>query len=118
MYHAKDKGRNTFCFYTEELNLRLRQRLTLEDDLRQGLKQEQFMVYYQPKFDLRSGRISGVEALLRWRHPEKGMIPPDQFIPLAEDTGLILPIGEWVLRTACLQVKAWQDAGLSPNRGS
>jgi len=114
MYHAKDKGRNTFCFYTEELNLRLMQRLTVEGDLRQALKLEQFAVYYQPKFDLRSGRISGLEALLRWIHPEKGMIPPDQFIPLAEDTGLILPIGEWVLRTACLQAKAWQDAGLPP----
>ena len=112
MYHAKDKGRNTFCFYTEALNQRLQQRLTLEEDLHQALKEEQFMVYYQPKVDLRTGKISGVEALLRWRHPEKGMIPPDQFIPLAEDTGLILPIGEWVLRTACLQAKAWQEAGL------
>jgi diguanylate cyclase (GGDEF)-like protein/PAS domain S-box-containing protein len=112
MYHAKDKGRNTFCFYTEALNLRLMQRLTLEEDLHQALKEEQFMVYYQPKVDLRTGKISGVEALLRWNHPEKGMIPPDQFIPLAEDTGLILPIGEWVLRTACLQAKAWQKVGL------
>jgi EAL domain-containing protein (putative c-di-GMP-specific phosphodiesterase class I) len=86
--------------------------LTLEEDLRQALKLEQFIVYYQPKVDLRTGKISGVEALLRWRHPEKGMIPPDQFISLAEDTGLILPIGEWVLRTACLQAKAWQEAGL------
>jgi|CXWL01.1.fsa_nt_gi diguanylate cyclase (GGDEF)-like protein/PAS domain S-box-containing protein len=114
MYHAKDKGRNTFCFYTEELNLRLIQRLTLERDLRQALILEQFRVYYQPKVDLRTGKISGVEALLRWRHPEKGMIPPDKFIPLAEDTGLILPIGEWVLRTACCQAKAWQEAGLPP----
>ncbi|MDD5578313.1 MAG: EAL domain-containing protein [Methylobacter sp.] len=114
MYHAKDRGRNTFCFYTEELNLRLMQRLTLEEDLRQGLKLEQFMVYYQPKLDLYSGKISGVEALLRWKHPEKGMIPPDQFIPLTEDTGLILPIGEWMMRTACLQAKVWQEAGLPP----
>ncbi len=113
MYHAKDRGRNTFCFYTEALNQRLQLRLTLEGDLRQALQLEQFIVYYQPKVDLRTGKISGVEALLRWSHPEKGMIPPDQFIPLAEDTGLILPIGEWVLRTACLQAKAWQEAGLS-----
>ena len=112
MYHAKDKGRNTFCFYTEALNQHLQQRLTMEEDLRQALKLEQFMVYYQPKVDLCTGKISGVEALLRWNHPEKGMIPPDQFIPLAEDTGLILPIGEWILRTACLQAKAWQEAGL------
>jgi diguanylate cyclase (GGDEF)-like protein/PAS domain S-box-containing protein len=114
MYQAKDKGRNTFCFYTEELNLRLMQRLILEGDLRQALKLEQLIVYYQPKLNLQTGKISGVEALLRWRHPEKGMIPPDQFIPLAEDTGLILPIGEWVLRTACCQAKAWQEAGLPP----
>jgi diguanylate cyclase (GGDEF)-like protein/PAS domain S-box-containing protein len=112
MYHAKDKGRNTFCFYTKMLNQRLQQRLTMAEDLRQALKDEQFIVYYQPKVDLRTRKISGVEALLRWKHPEKGMIPPDQFIPLAEDTGLILPIGEWVLRTACLQAKAWQEAGL------
>ena len=113
MYHAKDKGRNTFCFYTEALNQRLQQRLTLEEDLHQALKEEQFIVYYQPKVDLRTGKISGLEALLRWNHPEKGMISPDQFIPLAEDTGLILPIGEWILRTACLQAKAWHEAGLS-----
>lgn len=112
MYQAKDKGRNAFYFYTEALNQRLQQRLTLEEDLHQALKEEQFMVYYQPKVDLYTGKISGVEALLRWNHPEKGMIPPDQFIPLAEDTGLILPIGEWVLRTACLQAKAWQLLGL------
>ncbi len=114
MYQAKERGRNTFCFYTEALNERLQQRLTLEGDLRQALKTDQFIVYYQPKVDLRTGKISGVEALLRWIHPEKGMIPPDQFIQLAEDTGLISPIGEWVLRTACLQAKAWQEAGL-PN---
>ena len=113
MYHAKDKGRNTFCFYTEELNLRLMQRLTMEFDLRQALKLGQLMVYYQPKYELRTGKIKGLEALLRWRHPEKGMISPDQFISLAEDTGLILPIGEWVLRTACHQAKAWQQAGLT-----
>lgn len=112
MYDAKDKGRNTFSFYTEAFNQRLMQRLTLEDGLRQALRLGQFVVYYQPKFDLHSEQISGVEALLRWNHPEKGMIPPDQFIPLAEYTGLILPIGEWVLHTACLQAKAWQLSGL------
>jgi diguanylate cyclase (GGDEF)-like protein/PAS domain S-box-containing protein len=111
MYEAKDRGRNTFCFYTEELNQRLMQRLTLEQDLRLALKMEQFIVYYQPKVDLYTGRISGMEALLRWNHPEKGMIPPDQFIPLAEEIGLIIPIGEWVVRTACLQAKTWQAAG-------
>lgn len=113
MYHAKERGKNTFSFYTEALNLRLQQRLNLEKDLHLALKEGQFVMYYQPKVDLHTGKICGLEALLRWNHPEKGMIPPDKFIPLAEDTGLILPIGEWVLRTACLQAKAWHDAGLS-----
>ena len=112
MYEAKERGRNTFRFYTDELNQRLQKRLSMELDLRRALHQEQLLVYYQPKVDLHSGKICGAEALLRWNHPVKGMIPPDQFIPLAEDTGLILPIGEWVLRTACLQTKAWQEAGL------
>ena len=112
MYDAKDRGSNSFRFYTDELNQRLQQRLNMEEDLRQALELEQFFIYYQPKVDLHQGRIFGLEALLRWRHPVKGMIPPDQFIPFAEATGLILPIGAWVLQTACLQAKAWQDAGL------
>lgn len=112
MYQAKELGRNCFCFYTEELNRRLQERLTLEADLRQALLQEQFVVYYQPKLDLRNGKISGIEALLRWHHPSDGIVGPDRFIPLAEETGLIADIGAWVLRSACRQVKTWHEAGL------
>jgi diguanylate cyclase (GGDEF)-like protein len=111
MYDAKHRGRNTFRFYTEELNQRLLRHMLLKEELRQALRAEQFVVYYQPKINLHTGTVSGVEALLRWQHPEKGLIPPDHFIPFAEEIGLILPMGEWVLKTACLQAKAWQDAG-------
>ncbi|WP_347987058.1 EAL domain-containing protein [Methylomonas sp. AM2-LC] len=111
MYDAKLRGRNTFRFYTEELNLRLLHHMLLKEELCQALKDEQFVVFYQPKINLLTGNVSGVEALLRWQHPEKGIIPPDHFIPLAEELGLIVPMGEWVLKTACLQAKAWLDAG-------
>jgi diguanylate cyclase (GGDEF)-like protein len=113
LYEAKAKGRNTYRFFTKELNDYIIQRLTLEEDLRQALKLEQFIVYYQPKVDLASGKLSGMEALLRWQHPERGMIQPDHFIPVAEDTGLIVSIGEWVLKTACAQTRAWQQAGFT-----
>jgi EAL domain-containing protein (putative c-di-GMP-specific phosphodiesterase class I) len=82
--------------------------------VRRGLKREEFRLHYQPKIDLASGRIVGVEALIRWQHPEHGTVSPAEFIPIAKDTGLILPIGEWVLRTACAQAKAWHDAGYGP----
>ncbi len=116
MYRAKAQGRNMFQFYTEEMNARTLERLTLENGLRHALERSEFLLCYQPQIDLRTGRISGAEALLRWRHPNLGLLSPARFIPIAEETGLIVPIGEWALRVACVQSQAWQATGSAPIR--
>lgn len=112
MYRAKNLGRNGVQFYTLEMSAQTQERVALQGSLRHALELRQFELHYQPQVDIQSRRIIGMEALIRWNHPELGMVPPAKFIPLAEETGLILPIGEWVLRTACAQNKAWQAAGL------
>jgi len=112
MYQAKENGRQTFRFFKSAMNIRAVERQSLEEGLRRALEREEFVVHYQPKMDLKTGRIAGAEALLRWTHPIRGPVPPAQFIPVAEDCGLILPIGTWVLRQACQQAQAWLDAGL------
>jgi len=114
MYYAKDSGRNNYKFFEQSMNVRAVQRQTTETGLRQALVRQEFVLHYQPKINLRSGVFVGVEALVRWQHPARGLLLPDQFIPIAEDCGLILPLGRWVLRAACLQARAWQLAGLPP----
>lgn len=118
MYHAKAKGRGNYQFFTEELNQAVIKRQSIEADLRTALEQQQFVLHYQPQLDLRSGRIVGLEALIRWQHPQRGLVPPISFISIAEETGLIIPLGDWVLGEACRQLKAWQDQGVTDLRMS
>ncbi|WP_345993273.1 EAL domain-containing protein [Sulfurimonas sp. HSL-1716] len=116
LYRAKEQGRNMYQYYTQELTLYAMQRMQMENDLRHALERKELLVYYQPQIDLNSGQIIGMEALLRWQHPEKGLILPDNFIPLAEETGLIIPIEQWVLHTVCKRLKSWFDEGLPKMR--
>ena len=116
MYSAKKLGRNNFQFYTPAMNDEAQERVRIESALRKALERDEFVLHYQPQVDLASGKIIGMEALIRWQHPELGMVPPMRFISVAEDTGLIVPIGAWVMRTACLQNRAWHDAGLGQLR--
>jgi diguanylate cyclase (GGDEF)-like protein/PAS domain S-box-containing protein len=108
MYHAKALGRNNYQLYAAAMNVRASERLALESDLRRALDREELIVYYQPRISVETGRIVGAEALVRWRHPARGLVSPGEFIPIAEETGLIVRLGEWVLRTACAQLKAWE----------
>jgi diguanylate cyclase (GGDEF)-like protein/PAS domain S-box-containing protein len=112
MYKAKAHGGNCYEFYTADMTTRAVERLILENSLRAGLDNDEFVIFYQPKIELATGRIAGAEALLRWSHPKLGMLPPDRFIPVAEETGFIIDLGNWVLRAACRQNKLWQQQGL------
>ncbi|MFZ5649854.1 MAG: putative bifunctional diguanylate cyclase/phosphodiesterase [Bacillota bacterium] len=116
MYRAKEHGKNTYRLYTPEMNAKALQRLELENSMRRATERGEFEVFYQPKVNIKTGIIGGFEALVRWRHRERGLVSPAEFIPLAEETGLIIPIGEWVLRTACEQNRKWMDAGYPPLR--
>ena len=116
MYKAKDAGRDSVQFYTAEMNVRVREKLALQQEMRDGLARSEFTLLFQPQVDLRTDRIFAVEALVRWRHPALGLLSPLKFIPLAEETGLIVPLGDWILHEACRRNKAWQDAGLPPLR--
>jgi diguanylate cyclase (GGDEF)-like protein/PAS domain S-box-containing protein len=114
MYHAKENGRNNFQFFKAEMNLKSVERQSLEGSMRHAVEREEFLLHYQPKVNLDTGEITGAEALIRWQQPDRGLVAPSQFVPIAEDCGLIIQIGRWVLREACRQARAWQDAGLRP----
>jgi diguanylate cyclase (GGDEF)-like protein len=114
MYEAKSQGKNNYQFYKQNMNATALERLTLESNLRKALDRGEFLLYYQPQMDGRTGKIDCMEALIRWQHPYKGMVSPEHFIPLAEELGLIIPFGEWVLRAACAQNKIWQTMGFGP----
>jgi EAL domain-containing protein (putative c-di-GMP-specific phosphodiesterase class I) len=112
MYLAKSFGGQCFRFFSHEINQRLIEKMALESQLRRALEEDEFVLHYQPQFDVITGRIVGVEALVRWQHPEHGLVMPNQFIPLMEETGMILALGEWVLRAACRQIRQWRETHL------
>jgi EAL domain-containing protein (putative c-di-GMP-specific phosphodiesterase class I) len=114
MYHAKERGPGRYHFFEPDMNVRAVERQSLEHGLRRALDRHEFILHYQPKIDLERGTLVGAEALIRWRHPDRGLLLPTVFVAIAEDSGLIVPIGRWVLREACRQAQAWQDAGLQP----
>jgi EAL domain-containing protein (putative c-di-GMP-specific phosphodiesterase class I) len=114
MYHAKENGRNSYRFFEKEMNARAVERQSLEVSLRRALARHEFVLHYQPKIDLETGLMTGAEALIRWIHPERGLMLPGDFVPIAEDSGLIVPIGQWVLREACRQAQEWIDLRRRP----
>jgi diguanylate cyclase (GGDEF)-like protein/PAS domain S-box-containing protein len=116
MYHAKDSGRNNYQFFKPDMNVRALERQSLESDLRRALERHEFVLHYQPRVDLVTGAVVGAEALIRWRHPHRGLVTPAKFIPIAEECGVIVPIGRWALHEACRQARAWQIEGLPPLR--
>ena len=118
MYRTKEMGRNCFQFFEPDMSVHATERLELENPLRRAIEREEFVIYYQPQTNVKSGKITSVEALIRWQHPKEGLLSPDRFLKIAEETGLIIPIGAWVLKTACTQAKAWQDAGMPSHRVS
>jgi predicted signal transduction protein with EAL and GGDEF domain len=114
MYHVKEGGRNNYQFFEPEMNARAVERQSIEAGLHRALARREFVLHYQPKIDLETGAMTGAEALIRWEHPERGLLFPTDFVPIAEDSGLIVPIGQWVLREACRQARAWIDDGRRP----
>jgi diguanylate cyclase (GGDEF)-like protein len=116
LQRAKNTGRDSYQIYSPEMNLQAIERLRLENDLRKGLQREEFVLYYQPQVDAATGQVTGAEALLRWQHPQRGLVGPQEFIAMAEETGLIVPLGEWVIRSTCQQIRHWIDEGLQPVR--
>jgi diguanylate cyclase (GGDEF)-like protein len=118
MHRAKEEGKNTYAIYTPAMNTQIAERVALERDLRRALEREEFVVYYQPQVEIEGGQIVGMEALVRWQHPERGLVAPTEFISVAEETGLIVPVGEWVLRVTCIENRAWQEADLPQLRAA